>query len=162
MTRQRRPCTYPPEHPLAHIPAAAPCEGVLMKLREFGDVLDSSEEAAVLATANGLGEFHRSHSFCSKCGQKTRSDKLGACRRCTSTSCKVSYYPRIDAASIVLVTCESVGPKGSAPAKATATATAAGNTEDGRIRLGEDHVLLGRKRNWPKGRFSTLAGCKWV
>lgn len=104
----------------------SPAAGTMMApLREFGDRLSSSTDAAILATANGLVEFHDSHPYCSKCASPTISARAGACRKCAG--CKTSHYPRIDVASIMLITC--------------------GN-----------YALLGRKANWPKGRYSTLAG----
>jgi len=90
----------------------------------------SKEDSALYATANGLVQFHQSHRHCSKCGSKTVSAKVGACRRCTGQECKSSIYPRIDTAAIMLVT----SPRGGG------------------------HALLGRKAAWPKGRWSTLAG----
>lgn len=97
------------------------------KLREFGDRLTQRVDAAILATSNGLAEFHKSHPFCAKCGSPTKSAKCGACRRCTA--CNASVYPRIDVATIMLITSQ----------------------------CGE-YALLGRKAAWPKGRYSTLAG----
>jgi NAD+ diphosphatase len=98
-------------------------------LRQFGDLMASAEEAALYATANGLVLFHRAHPFCSKCGAATVAAKAGGCRRCTSATCKTSVYPRIDTAAIMLVTSACGG-----------------------------YALLGRKRAWPAGRWSTLAG----
>jgi NADH pyrophosphatase NudC (nudix superfamily) len=74
----------------------------ISKLREFGDRLTQRMDAAILATSNGLVEFHKSHPFCAKCGSPTKSVKCGACRQCTS--CKASVYPRIDVAAIMLIT----------------------------------------------------------
>ncbi len=106
-------------------------------LRQFGDRMESAEDAAVYATANGLVAFHRSHPFCSRCGRRTVSAKAGACRRCEGgsdcPSAPSTVYPRIDAATIMLITSPS--------------------SLDG-----GEHCLLGRKKNWPKGRWSTLAG----
>lgn len=98
-------------------------------LREFGDSLASGTEAALLASCNGLVEFHKSHPFCAKCGSETKPAKVGASRKCTNPDCSASFYPRIDVASIMLIT-SSCG----------------------------EYALLGRKANWPKGRYSTLAG----
>ena len=99
-------------------------------LREFGDSLLSITDAAILATCNGLIEFHKTHLFCSRCGSKTRITKAGGARKCTNDdSCGASTYPRIDVASIMLITSQ----------------------------CGE-FALLGRKHFWPKGRYSTLAG----
>lgn len=96
-------------------------------LRNFGDRLSRRMDAAILSTSNGLVEFHKSHPFCAKCGSLTKSAKIGACRKCTV--CKSSFYPRIDVAAIMLITCQ-----------------------------GGHYALLGRKAEWPKGRYSTLAG----
>ena len=102
--------------------------GILKPLREFGDRLESETDAAILATANGLIQFHNSHKFCSNCGSKTAPAKAGGCRRCLD-GCKQSVYPRLDVATIMLIT-----------------------SQCGR------YALLGRKANWPRGRYSTLAG----
>lgn len=96
-------------------------------LREFGDRLESTVAAGILATANGLVNFHLTHGFCSQCGSKSIIAKAGSCRTCSE--CSKSTYPRIDVASIMLIT------------------SACGN-----------YCLLGRKQSWPKGRYSTLAG----
>lgn len=98
-------------------------------LREFGDSLEASYDAGLLATANGLVEFHKSHRFCSLCGSRTKPTKAGASRTCTNEDCRKSVYPRIDSAAIMLVTSPC-----------------------------ENYALLGRKRSWPSGRYSTLAG----
>lgn len=98
-------------------------------LREFGDSLEASHDAGILATANGLVEFHKSHGYCSRCGGRTQSTKAGASRTCTKEGCRKSVYPRIDSATIMLVTSPC-----------------------------ENYALLGRKRSWPLGRYSTLAG----
>jgi NAD+ diphosphatase len=96
-------------------------------LRSIGDKMTSAEDAAFYATANAFLHFHRTNGFCSRCGSPTKDAKLGACRRCTNQACGASVYPRIDAATIMLVTCG-------------------------------DFALLGRKKSWPRGRWSTLAG----
>jgi len=98
-------------------------------LREFGDSLLNMTDAAILGTCNGLVEFHKSHSFCSKCGNPTRTSKAGGSRKCTSKICGASVYPRIDTAAIMIITTQC-----------------------------ENYALLGRKSNWPQGRYSTLAG----
>ena len=99
----------------------------ISNLRNFGDRLSQKMDAAILATSNGLVEFHKSHPFCAKCGSPTKSAKIGACRKCTV--CHSTFYPRIDVAAIMLITCQ-----------------------------GGQYALLGRKADWPKGRYSTLAG----
>ena len=107
----------------------------ICSLREFGDRIPTSHEAAIHATANGILEFHRAYRYCSFCGSHTRIQKAGASRLCINHisqggSCQSrSCYPRIDIASIMLIT------------------SPCGN-----------YALLGRKKQWPKGRYSTLAG----
>ena len=105
-------------------------------LREFGDRIISKEDAALYSTANGLIEFHKSHKFCSYCGSPTIARKGATSRICSNHkrtyggTCKSpSIYPRIDVASIMLITSPC-----------------------------ENYALLGRKSNWPEGRYSTLAG----
>lgn len=98
-------------------------------VRNYGDRMPSRTHAALLASANGLLTFHRTHRFCSKCGSPTHQIKAGAARKCTNEECKTSVYPRIDPASIMLIT----SPCG-------------------------EYALLGRKKSWPSGRYSTLAG----
>lgn len=123
---------------VAYIPVTVECPGIIQNnnhqasicckpLREFGDLLASHEDAGILATAQGLVEFHKSHPFCSLCGGATRPAKAGACRKCIS--CEKSVYPRLDVAAIMLVTSPC-----------------------------QQYALLGRKKNWPAGRYSTLAG----
>ena len=98
-------------------------------VRNYGDSMPSRRHAALLATANGLLTFHSSHSYCSKCGSLTKQIKAGSARKCSSDSCGISVYPRIDPAVIMLVT---------SPCR--------------------EYALLGRKKSWPSGRYSTLAG----
>ena len=71
-------------------------------LREFGDRLESSVDAGILATATALVEFHNTHGFCSICGGSTIPSKVGGCRRCQQ--CPTSVYPRMDIATIMLIT----------------------------------------------------------
>lgn len=111
------------------LPPSSPVSVSRCPLREVGDGLESASDAAVLATANGLLEFHATHAHCSRCGSITAPANAGRSRRCTNDECRTGVYPRIDAAAIMLVT----SPCG-------------------------DHALLGRKENWPRGRYSTLAG----
>jgi len=103
-------------------------------LRNVADGIACPDDAAVLSTARGILHFHRTHQFCSSCGAATKAYKGGAARACTNRdSCGARVYPRVDPAAIMLVT---------SPAEV-----------DGRT-----HALLGRKRAWPAGRFSTLSG----
>lgn len=106
-----------------------------LPLREFGDQIVDYQDAAIHSIANGLIEFHKSHKFCSACGSPTILQKAGSSRQCSNskrrggTCTAPSIYPRIDVASIMLITSPC-----------------------------ENYALLGRKASWPSGRYSTLAG----
>lgn len=106
-----------------------------LPLREFGDQIIDYRDAAIHSIANGLIEFHKSHKFCSACGSHTIVQKSGSSRQCSNskrrggTCTAPSIYPRIDVASIMLITSPC-----------------------------ENYALLGRKASWPSGRYSTLAG----
>lgn len=71
-------------------------------LREFGDVLESTDDAAILASGYGLAQFHSMHPFCNLCGSKTKLIRVGAARSCTN--CQTRIYPRINVATIFLIT----------------------------------------------------------
>jgi len=98
-------------------------------LRSFGENLSSDEDAGLLAMARGLMVFHNNNNFCSSCGHKTTSYKNGSARKCINDNCKKSIFPRIEPASIMLV-----------------------------LSKDNNFVLLGRKKEWIPGRYSTLAG----
>jgi NAD+ diphosphatase len=98
-------------------------------LRNFADNLNDWNEAALLAQARAVTSWHRSARYCSKCGTPTKEERGGSCRRCTSSTCLASVYPRIEPAVIMLITSSD-----------------------------DSHCLLGRKKAWTKGRFSCLAG----
>ena len=97
-------------------------------LRTFGEDLKDND-AALLSTARGMILFHSNTKFCSSCGSQTISYKAGSARKCTNKDCRKSHYPRIEPASIMLVVSKC-----------------------------NQYCLLGRKKEWIKGRYSTLAG----
>jgi len=97
-------------------------------LRTFGEDLQDID-AALLSTARGMMIFHSNTKFCSSCGSKTITYKAGSARKCTNQDCKKSHYPRIEPASIMLI-----------------------------VSKDNEYALLGRKKEWIKGRYSTLAG----
>ncbi len=96
-------------------------------LRWVGSHLSASE-AALLATARGIMQWHRRHRFCPQCGAPTRPLYAGHKRGCINPDCGAEHFPRTDPAVIMLVT-----------------------DHDGR-------ALLGRQAKWAKGMISTLAG----
>jgi NAD+ diphosphatase len=57
-------------------------------------------EAAVLAEARSLLDWHMRHGFCAQCGARSRVEAAGWVRRCPE--CKASHYPRSDPVTIML------------------------------------------------------------
>ncbi len=57
-------------------------------------------EAAILAEARSLIDWHARHRFCAQCGSPTRVTAAGWVRRCPE--CKASHYPRSDPVTIML------------------------------------------------------------
>jgi NAD+ diphosphatase len=70
-------------------------------LRELSSSLTRSD-AALLAYAAALLEWHRRTQFCGVCGAPTRSEEAGHLRVCTSEG--TNHHPRTDPVIIVLVT----------------------------------------------------------
>ncbi|HEU5332580.1 MAG TPA: NAD(+) diphosphatase [Actinocrinis sp.] len=70
-------------------------------LREVGLLL-SDRDAGLLTHAVALEYWHRSHRFCSKCGNPTEVAAAGHIRRCAH--CGTEHYPRTDPAVIMAVT----------------------------------------------------------
>ncbi|GJD10911.1 Peroxisomal NADH pyrophosphatase NUDT12 [Galdieria sulphuraria] len=60
------------------------------------------QEAAVLAHAQSLLEFHVRHQYCGKCGALTELGGLGSKRVC-SAGCGMEWFPRSDPVIIVAV-----------------------------------------------------------
>jgi NAD+ diphosphatase len=58
-------------------------------------------EAAILAEARSLIDWHSRHGYCAQCGSPTRVTAAGWVRRCPE--CKASHYPRSDPVGIMLV-----------------------------------------------------------
>ena len=98
-------------------------------LRSFSEQLVDHDDASLLAHARGMIVWHTNTQYCCKCGSKTKPQRAGASRKCINENCKSSSYPRLEPASIMLIT----------------------------DRTG-DYCLLGRKSIWPVGRYSALAG----
>lgn len=75
-------------------------EEQLRTLRQVGAML-SDFEAGLAVHAVALGNWHRAHPRCSKCGAATRVDLGGAVRICDVDASQ--HHPRTDPAVIVLV-----------------------------------------------------------
>jgi NAD+ diphosphatase len=70
-------------------------------LREVGLHL-SDRDAGLLTHAVALEHWHRSHRYCSRCGEPTQVAAAGHIRRCAG--CGTEHYPRTDPAVIMAVT----------------------------------------------------------
>jgi NAD+ diphosphatase len=69
-------------------------------LREVGSVLDDAG-AGVFTTALALGNWHRVHGHCARCGTPTDVVQAGWARGCPR--CGAEHYPRTDPAVIMAV-----------------------------------------------------------
>ena len=57
-------------------------------------------DAAILAEARSLLDWHARHGFCAQCGTASAIDAAGWGRRCPS--CRAHHYPRVDPVVIML------------------------------------------------------------
>ncbi|XP_008417730.1 NAD-capped RNA hydrolase NUDT12 isoform X2 [Poecilia reticulata] len=95
----------------------------------------SEEEAGVVAQARSVLAWHSRYSFCPTCGGATKMEEGGYKRSCLNSGCRSlqgvhnTCYPRVDPVVIMLV----IHPDG-------------------------NQCLLGRKKVFPVGMFSCLAG----
>ncbi|XP_031734785.1 NAD-capped RNA hydrolase NUDT12 [Anarrhichthys ocellatus] len=95
----------------------------------------SEEEAGVVAQARSVLAWHSRYSFCPTCGSSTGLEEGGYKRSCLNSDCRSlkgvhnTCYPRVDPVVIMLV----IHPDG-------------------------NQCLLGRKKIFPVGMFSCLAG----
>lgn len=69
-------------------------------LRQVGTRLDD-REAGIFTTTLALANWHRNHTFCSRCGEPTGAVQAGWVRQCSS--CGREHFPRTDPAVIVSV-----------------------------------------------------------
>src|SRR5437763_2760135 len=84
---------------------AGPAEGGTASNREPLDArslapLLPGAEAAILAEARSLIDWHARHGFCAQCGSATRVEAAGWVRG--GPECKASHYPRSDPVAIML------------------------------------------------------------
>ena len=59
------------------------------------------QELAIVGRAKSLIDWHGSHAFCAKCGERTGPAKAGAVRICRG--CQTEHYPRISPVAIMLI-----------------------------------------------------------
>jgi NAD+ diphosphatase len=89
------------QHPYFAFDASggAPGAGEPFDARMLAPLLPPAE-AAILAEARSLIDWHARHGFCAQCGTRTRVEAAGWVRRCPE--CKASHYPRCDPVTIML------------------------------------------------------------
>ena len=73
----------------------------LVDVRALAPTLASSE-AAILAEARSLLDWHARHRFCAQCGSPTSMISAGWKRSCAA--CRASHFPRTDPVVIMLAT----------------------------------------------------------
>lgn len=100
-------------------------------MRQLGPKLDQTM-ASIGVLARGLCYWHKTHTFCGRCGHQNHPVEGGHARQCNNPNCMHITFPRTDPAVIMLVT----------------------HTFDD----GVERCLLGRQDTWPQGVYSTLAG----
>ncbi|WP_156254683.1 NAD(+) diphosphatase [Sandarakinorhabdus oryzae] len=86
--------------------AAAPSDelvadfgGKLLDARAAGALLPG-HEAAIVAQARSILDWHQRHGFCAVCGGKTALAKAGYARQCQA--CQAEHFPRVDPVVIML------------------------------------------------------------
>jgi NAD+ diphosphatase len=80
--------------------APTPAEVENIDVRTLAPLVPAGE-AAILAEARSLIDWHARHGFCAQCGTPTAISSAGWTRRCPN--CKASHYPRSDPVTIMLV-----------------------------------------------------------
>ncbi|MCY4221366.1 MAG: NAD(+) diphosphatase [Thiotrichales bacterium] len=79
-----------------------PAGVALLRIREVMTDL-VHRDSAILAYANALVHWHRTHRFCGACGAPTTAVRGGHMRRCDNAACARQHFPRTDPAVITLV-----------------------------------------------------------
>ncbi len=77
----------------------AAAEGLTVDVRSLAASLPGGE-AAILAEARSLLDWHARHGFCAQCGTASAADAAGWGRRCPN--CRAHHYPRVDPVVIML------------------------------------------------------------
>jgi NAD+ diphosphatase len=86
-------------HALFAIDAGAGTDRELIDVRDLAPLLPAGD-AAILAEARSVIDWHARHGFCAQCGSPTRIAAAGWVRRCPQ--CKASHFPRTDPVVIML------------------------------------------------------------
>lgn len=78
-----------------------PAELEPASLRMIGPTI-APEEASLAVHAIGIAQWHRTHTFCAKCGAPSMVASAGHTRVCSQ--CGAHHFPRTDPAVIMLIT----------------------------------------------------------
>jgi NAD+ diphosphatase len=138
--------------------------GVFRNLRQVSARI-SRNEGALLAYAQAMIYWHRSHRFCGTCGYPSRNAEGGHLRICTNEDCNIHHFPRTDPAVIVLVSAgdrcllgrSSRWPKGMystiagfvEPGESLELAVAREVEEETGVRLDPEQVVYHSSQPWP-------------
>lgn len=74
----------------------------LMVATDWADE-DAMGQLAIAGHARSLLEWHNISKFCGRCGEKTVPKEAGRRKQCSSGSCGLRIYPRVDPVVIMLV-----------------------------------------------------------
>lgn len=74
----------------------------LMVATDWADE-DAMGQLAIAGHARSLLEWHNRSKFCGRCGEKTVPKEAGRRKQCSSDSCGLRIYPRVDPVVIMLV-----------------------------------------------------------
>jgi NAD+ diphosphatase len=85
----------------------APSVGVLAGLGHFRDARTAAQmvpikDAAIIAQAKAMIDWHQRHGFCPRCGAPTDMVDAGYRRLCSN--CNAEHFPRVDPVVIMLAT----------------------------------------------------------
>jgi len=104
-----------------------------MQLLDLRSAALSSElfDIGALFYSQGLINWHFNHTFCAKCGSRSKMVQSGHSRICENSKCSKEHFPRIEPAVIFSIQTKI----------------------DGIAKL-----LLARQASWPENRYSVVAG----
>ena len=82
--------------------AVWPDKGKFIDVRSIAPALPVGE-AAILAQARSMLDWHQRHGFCAVCGAPSEMREAGYMRACSDEGCKAQHFPRTDPVTIMLV-----------------------------------------------------------
>jgi len=86
---------------IAGIEQLADEQNKFIDVRSIAPQLQLSE-AAILAQARSMIDWHKRHGFCAQCGAPSVAEDAGYSRRCSNEACKAQHFPRTDPVVIML------------------------------------------------------------